>query len=253
MTMANGHSELELELEHEGLGEGEGEFEFETEHEGIHEHEGTHEHEHEHEHMVNPVNRVYADAMMEHLGLAAMEAENEFEAAEHFLPLIGLAASKLLPLAAKKLAPKIIPRIARSITRVAPRLTRSIGRITRVLHRHPRRRYLVRTIPSTARRTVTTIARHAAAGRPVSPGQAVQILRRENRRVLSNPRIVRTVLRRAKAADRRFHRLSGHPYHGAPRMLARPGSVGPARGRAFVCPNCGARTMQGVRRVCCCC
>ena len=40
---------------------------------------------------------------MEHMGLAAMEAESEFEAAEHFLPLIPMVASKLLPLAAKVL------------------------------------------------------------------------------------------------------------------------------------------------------
>ena len=54
--------ELESELEMEGEGEFELEGEFES--------------------MAGPVSRVYPDAMMEHLGLAAMEAETEFEAAE---------------------------------------------------------------------------------------------------------------------------------------------------------------------------
>ncbi len=49
--------------------------------------------------------KIYPDAMMEHLGELAAEAETEHEAAEHFLPLIGMAASKLLPVVAKAVAP----------------------------------------------------------------------------------------------------------------------------------------------------
>jgi len=299
--MANGLGELEMELELEGLGESEGEFEgefeseleaeseleFETDSESElegefeseleMEGEGEFELEGEFESMVNPVTRVYPDAMMEHLGRAAMEAESEFEAAEHFLPLIPLVASKLLPLAAKalpRIASKVIPRVARAITRATPRLTRSVAHLTRTLHRDPRKRHLVRVIPSVARRAVTTIAKHAAAGRPVSPRQAVRILAHENRRVLGNPQIVRSVLRRSRAMDRRYHRfgrlphLPGvHPYRvggvpaayraaGVP-MRGRhmhPHAVGWGVGRrARICPTCGTPMRQGVRRVCCCC
>ena len=52
---------------------------------------------------------------MEHEGHAAAEAANEQEAAEHFLPLIGLAAKFVLPklagLAAKKLGGMALKKI----------------------------------------------------------------------------------------------------------------------------------------------
>src|SRR5580698_9971755 len=95
---AEDESELEGELESELEDEFEGEFETEMEFEA----EGP-----------NPVNKIYPDAMMEHLGRAAMNAESEDKAAEHFLPLIPLVASKLLPMAARalpKIAGKVLPR-----------------------------------------------------------------------------------------------------------------------------------------------
>jgi hypothetical protein len=188
-------SELEGELEGEYEGEFEGEFEFESEFEGP-----------------NPVNRIYPDAMMEHMGLAAMEAESEFEAAEHFLPLIPMVASKLLPLAAKalpKIAGKLLPRVARVITRATPRLTRSVAHLTRALHRNPQTRHLVRVVPSVARRAVASIVKQAAAGRPVSPAAATRILKLQRRYVLGNPKIRRLALRRSKHMDRGFHRAGG--------------------------------------------
>jgi hypothetical protein len=292
--MLNGLGEMELELELEGLGEFEnelegefegefesefeGEFEnelegeFEAELEGEFESEFEGEGEFEFESPHNPVNRIYPDAMMEHLGRAAMEAESEFEAAEHFLPLISLAASKLLPLAAKalpKIAGKVLPRVARAITRATPAMTRHVGHITRALHRNPQTRRLVRVIPSVARRAVTSIAKHVAAGHPMSPHKASRILARERRRVLGNPRIVRSVLHRAKQMDRRFHRHGGHlrpaggHLHGAGGHLHAAGgaplharhahrrvaSLG-LHGGGAVCPTCGRR--RGQRRCVCC-
>src|SRR5262249_9378075 len=153
---------------------------------------------------ISPVTRIYADAMMEHLGHAAMEAESEHEAAEGFLPLIPMVASKLLPLAARA-APRIIgrvlPRVARTISRVTPNLTRSVGNLSRTLYRNPRTRPLLRAVPSIARRTLTSIARQAAAGRPVTPQQAVRTMARYNRRVLHNPQIRNQVLRRSRIMD----------------------------------------------------
>ena len=61
--------------------------------------------------------------MMEHLAHMAAEAESEQEAAEHFLPLVGLAAKKLLPVVARAVAPalrKALPQVARAVTRVEP-------------------------------------------------------------------------------------------------------------------------------------
>jgi hypothetical protein len=262
-------SEFEGEFESELEAQGEGEFEFESEFEGP-----------------NPVSKVYPDAMMEHMGLAAMESQTESEAAEHFLPLIPLVASKLLPIAAKGIAKHVLPRVAKAVTRATPTLTRGVTALTKKLHLNPQTRHLLRTIPSTARRAVATLARHAAKGHQVTPRQAVKILARENRRVLGNPRIRHAVLRRAGAMDRKMHRLHGrhlpHRYgHGVRRWYGGPWRLGYGprhhlQGRGYVqgvghpvygartaygpvaprvggCPTCGTGARPGVRRVCCCC
>jgi hypothetical protein len=297
-----GEGELEGELEFEGESEFEGEGEFESEFESEFENELEGEGELEFEdggqreselEGLNPASRIYPDAMMEHMGLAAMEAETESEAAEHFLPLIPLVASKLLPMAAKALpsiARKVLPRVARAVSRATPSLTRGVTAIAKNLHRNPQARHLMRTIPSTARRAVATIAKHAAKGHPVTPRHAVKILARENRRVLHNPRIRHAVLRRAGAMDHKMHRLygrhlphryahgvhrthgpshhkygprhlqgqarghSGHPvYGGGHPVYGARRAYAPVAGRTRVCPTCGSGARQGVRRVCCCC
>jgi hypothetical protein len=194
-----------LESEHEF----ESESEFEFEHEGLGE-QGFGE--------ISPVTRVYPDAMMEHLAHSAMEAESEHEAAEGFLPLIPMVASKLLPLAAKalpKVAGKLLPRVARAVSRVTPHLTRGVGKLTRTLYRNPQTRPLLRAVPSIARRAVTSIAKRAATGAPVTPRHAVRILARQNHGVLSNPQLVKRVLQRSRLIDGRYHRLAGIPATGS--------------------------------------
>ena len=288
----------EMETEFEGLGEfesefeGEGEFEFEGEFEAEGEFEGEGELEFETQFEgPNPVSRVYPDAMMEHMGLAAMEAETESEAAEHFLPLIPMVASKLLPLAAKAasgVARKMLPRVAKAVTRATPTLTRGVTALTKKLHVNPQTRHLVRAIPSAARRAVTAVAKHAAKGHPVPPRHAAKILAHETRRVLGNPRIRHAVLRRAAATDRKMHHVhgkqfphryyghgvrrlhgpghykghmhGGHPTHGGHRVhsghpvYGTRGAYGQVvAGRAGTCPTCGSGARPGVRRVCCCC
>lgn len=262
----NGLGEMELELEGLGEfeGEGEGEFENESEYEFEAEFESEAEGEFEFE-GPNPVTKVYPDAMMEHMGLSALESENEFEAAEHFLPLVPLVASKLLPLAAKalpKVAAKVVPRIAHAVSRATPHLTKAVGHLTRSLHRNPHTRQLVRVIPSVARRTVATLAKHAAKGHRISPQQAVRILGKEHRRLVQNPKLVRTVLNRARRWDHRFH-PHGRYYHAGgthgghhhPHGYVRgPGAAWSARRYGgSVCPTCGTSRVQGVRRTCCCC
>ena len=109
----------------------------------------------------NPVRRTYVNAELEHLGHAAAEAATEQEAAEHFLPLIPLAAKFALPLLAKaapfvakaggalikKMAPKILGK-------VAPQLTRGVSNVARMLFRNPTTRPLVHAMPQIARGTI---------------------------------------------------------------------------------------------------
>ncbi len=239
-----GAGELEDEFEFEGAGELEDELEFEEEDEfedesglegegwlgalgniagsllGEQEFEDELESEDEFEHELSPIRKIYSDAMMEHLGELAAEAETEQEAAEHFLPLIGMAASKLLPIAAKALAPmakRALPKIAKAVTRVTPHLTRGIGKIARGLHRRPAARKLLRTVPAIARRTVHSIAKQAAHGRAITPRTAVRTLARQTRRVLGTPHHRAHALRRHHHMERRLHRGVGRgmvrPHH----------------------------------------
>jgi hypothetical protein len=183
------------------LGEGEGEDEsaYESSFESALESE---------EGELNPIRKIYPDAMMEHLGELAADAETEEEAADHFLPLIGMAASKLLPVVAKAVAPmakQALPKIARAVTRATPHLTRGVGNMAKALHRNPQTRHLLRTVPTIARRTVGSIAKQAAHGRPITPGTAVRTLAQQTRRVLAHPQQRRRALRRHNNLERRFH------------------------------------------------
>jgi len=220
--------EDELELEDEFH---EGEFEDEDEDEQEDEFgallgglgsllgEGEEEGEFEDEDEVSPIRKIYPDAMMEHLGELAAEAETEDEAAEHFLPLIGMAASKLLPVVAKAIAPaakRMLPKIARAVTRATPHLTKSIAKVARGLHRNPQTRHLLKVVPGIARRTVGTVARQAAHGRRVTPHTAVRTLARHARRVLAHPAQRKLALRHHRHLERRFHHRYGkgipHPH-----------------------------------------
>jgi hypothetical protein len=190
---------LDGELEMEG--------EWETEYEG----------EEEGEWEANPIRRVYPDALMEHLGHAATEAESEAEA-EAFV-------GALIPLATR-----LIPRVAPAVLRAAPQLIRGVARVTRTLRRNPSTRPLVRTVPTIVRRTAATLARRVARGRPVTPQVAVRTLAGQTARVLSNPRQCVRAYRRSCALDRRYHAVARRP-------ASRPGVV-PASARAVVGDGC---------------
>ena len=203
---------------------------------------------------LSPLRRIYADAMMEHLAHDAATAESEEEAAEGFLPLIPLVAGKLLPAVAKafpRRAGTVLPRAASAISKVSPHLTRGVSNITRTLFRHRPMRPLVRTVPTIARRTVHSLARRAAAGRPVTPGTALRTLQHHTRRVIRDPRRMATTLKRSIALDKNFHRVTGirpKPPAGAaarPAAVApgyRPGQIVGGQCVCSACPVCGTPT-----------
>jgi hypothetical protein len=224
-------SEMEMESLHE--------WESELESSGESSHEAAHEWE------VNPANKVYVDALMEHLAHEAVHAESEQEAAEGFLPLIPMIAGKLLPLAAKalpKLAGKFMPNIARSISRVTPNLTRGVTQLTRGLFRNPRTRPLVRTVPSIARRAVTSLARRAAAGQPITPQTARRALVQQARSVLRRPQVASAAIHRSRAMDRHFHRIE--PVTG-PIRVSTTCHCGGGAPRPRPCCGCCGHVMRG--------
>jgi hypothetical protein len=227
--------------------EGEGEFES---------HE--HEHEHEGEGELNPIRRVYPDAMLEHMAHMASMAQSEQEAAEHMLPLIPIVASKLAPLVARvaprvgargvQLVTRIAPRIVTNVMKLAPNLTRGVGQITRVLHRNPATRPLLRVIPTIARRATAQIARQIARGRPMTPGGAVRILAQQTARTLCRPGECVHAYRRGRALDRRLHRAMPGVVGPVHRQWPRPGFRGqPSRRRAkYGYAPSGRRVATGV-------
>jgi hypothetical protein len=154
-------------FEHEGEGELEGELELELELEGE----------------LNPVRRVYLDAMMEHMAHEASQAETEQEAAEAFLPLIPLAM-KALPLAGK-LAAKFGPKLFKS---VVPHLKRGVTSLGKALFRSPTGRKLMRAVPQVLKGTASQLLRRYAAGRPLTGRAALRALAGNTARVLGSPR-----------------------------------------------------------------
>lgn len=190
----------------------------------------------EHELEASAAQLRHAFAEMEHEGHAAAEAANEQEAAEHFLPLIGLAAKFVLPkvagFAARKLGGMVLRRVGgrllrraggrllrrfgpRLIRRVTPQLTRGIANITRTLFRNRSTRPLIHAIPRIARGTLGRLATQIARGRPITPQMAIRTLAQQTARTLSNPRTLARTYRRSRAYDRRYH-------HHARRVLGAP-------------------------------
>jgi hypothetical protein len=163
-----------------------------------------------HEDELSPIRRVYPDAMMEHHGMAAAEAESEAEARAHVRALVPLAA-------------RAVPRAAPVIRRAAPALNRGAAGVLHTLRRNPATRPLVRVIPSIVRGTALNLARHVAAGRPVSPQGAVRLLARQTARVLANPGLAVQAYRRSRVLDRRLHTIAG----------PRAGAVGYRRGPRY--------------------
>jgi hypothetical protein len=183
---------------------------------------------------LNPIRKVYTDAMMEHMAHVASEAETEQEAAEALLPLIPMVASKLLPMVTRALpraAARVAPKVLSQVMRVAPQLSRGVSRVTRTLHSNPRHRGLIRMMPTIARQTTAQIARHAAAGRPVTPRYALRSLAQQTARVLSNPRRCTHAWHKARRLDQRHHAMNpGTPCPGCARRRRQYGPYAPAYG-----------------------
>jgi hypothetical protein len=145
--------------------------------------------------LVNPIRRVYPDAMMEHFGHAAAAARSEAEA-EAFV-------GALIPLAAR-----LLPRVAPVIMRSAPGLIRGVAGVTRTLRQSPTTRPLVRAVPTIVRRTAIDLDRQVARGARVTPQQAVTTLARQTQNVLSSPQQARRAMHRNARVDRAYHRAA---------------------------------------------
>ncbi|MFD9889860.1 hypothetical protein ACFWY9_11015 [Amycolatopsis sp. NPDC059027] len=146
--------ELEDELEDEAYFEYEDEDEAEAEFETLVRELET-EFELEGEDFSNPARRIYSDAeMMAQLAFQAENAESE-EEAEAFLGALAPLAFQ----AAKWAAPHI--------AKYAPKIIRGAVNLGKKLWSRPATRAAVRQVPKILGRTVRTLGKHYAAGRPI--------------------------------------------------------------------------------------
>jgi hypothetical protein len=197
--------------------------------------------EFESEAILNPIRRVYPDALMEHFGHAAAEAESEAEAEAlvgALVPLARRVVTRALPRIARSVASsaiatprlglpraaqlsglpqrRVLPqavgmRASRALRRVTPQLVHGVNRVARTLRRLPATRPLVRVLPTVVQRTVNTIGQQAALRGTVTPSQAVGALARQTASVLGSPQQAARAYQQSVAQDQRYHTRAPGP------------------------------------------
>jgi hypothetical protein len=154
------HELHELHEQHESH-----EFEAEEEYES---HEASHEVAHEIAYHETTQHEALAEVMAEAAALEQHEGEAEAMAGAAVMTTIG-------------------PRDRRALRRILPHLVKGIAILTRILRRRRLTRPAVRAIPTIVRRTVNTLKRGAAAGKPITRRAAGRAAATQVRRVLGNP------------------------------------------------------------------
>lgn len=137
--------------------------------------------------------RNQADGLLESLGYAAARAETEAEA-EAFV-------GAMVPLAAQ-----VTPKAGGVMMRLSPSLIRSISLAARFLHRNPKTRTLLQSIPSILHHTGAQLQKQLARGQDITPQAAVDALASQTYRVLSNPKLTRQAVQHAHSMQQRYRR-----------------------------------------------
>lgn len=224
------------------------------------------------EQAVSYMNQLPSSALMEHLGHAAAEAETEGESFAFLAPLLPLAA-KAIPLAVKGLgfagklaAKKILPKVISNVTRSIPQMTRSLQGVARTLSKVPNAKPLKRTLPTIAKRSVAAVTRQAASGRPVTPQVAARTVAQQAAKVIGNPRQAVQAYRQSASMDRKYHRGASTAIPPTPAVAPAASATAPTESQqpASGYPGYGQTGMSGGamtgrvasgrrQRGCCCC
>ncbi len=170
-----GEFELEGELELEGEGELEGEMESESE--MAHEIIGHEQTQHE--------------ALAELMAESASQEQHEGEAEA----MMGAAAMTAIG-----------PADRRALRRILPHLMRGVAILTRILRRRRATRPAVRAIPTIVRRTVKTLKKRAAAGKPVTRRAVARAAASQVRKVLGSPKACTAAIARNMKSSRNLKR-----------------------------------------------
>jgi hypothetical protein len=184
--------ELAHEFEQHELAHEFEQHEFEQ-HEAAHEFEQhefeQHEAAHEVAHEIAHHEIAHHEALAEIMAEAAAHEQHEAQAEA----MMGAAVMTV-----------ISPRDRRALRRVLPHLVRGAAILTRILRRRRITRPAVRAVPTIMRRTVLTLKRQAAAGKPITRRTAGRAAAVEVRRVLGNPSACAAAIRQNVQASRRM-------------------------------------------------
>lgn len=88
---------------------------------------------------------------------------------------------------------------------VAPTLTSAAARVTRLMKNNTATKPLVKVVPTIAKKTVATLAKKAAKGKPVTPTTAKRVMAKHAMRVLSNPRELTKAIAKNEAKKRKVN------------------------------------------------
>jgi hypothetical protein len=179
-SSALGEGELEGELEMH-------ELEFEIEGEG----ELAHEHEQEALHEIMSHELTEHEAIAEMMAEAASHEQHEGQAEA----MAGAAAVTV-----------ISPADRRALRAILPHITRGVAILTRILRRRRITRPAVRAVPTIVRRTVKSLKRQAAAGKPITRRTAGRTAAVQVRRVLGSPRVCAAAIARNMKSSRAIRR-----------------------------------------------
>lgn len=141
-------------------------------------------------------------ALMEHLADSAAETDNE-EEAEAFIGALVPLAAKILPQVVPAIS-KILPKVMPVLNKAMPKMVQGLSKVTKVLRRRPASRKLIKTLPTVVRKTMGSIAKQVASGKPVTPKSVVRTLANQTASILKNPKQAATVLRKGAVLRRRL-------------------------------------------------
>ncbi|NMG10276.1 hypothetical protein [Brasilonema sp. UFV-L1] len=146
------------------------------------------------------------EVMMESLAYTAAESESEAEA-EAFIGALVPVAARLFPKAS-----------AQVISAITPSLIQGVAQMARVLHKSPKTRPLLRTVPQIVKVTLGTLANQAPQDKPLSRTTTLRVLAGQTAKVLDNPNKVTQVMRKSHRAQHQHRAMNTQAQHQAKAM-----------------------------------
>jgi hypothetical protein len=136
-----------------------------------------------------------------------MEFEGEDEDVAEYMA--DIAAKAPNPIDSGAMAGAITITIASKaplqVKAVSPTLSSGAARLTKLMKNNPATKPLVKVVPTIAKKTVATLARKAAKGKPVTPTTAKRVMAKQAMRVLSNPRELTKAIAKNEAKKRKVN------------------------------------------------